>query len=89
MWLAKNAEPYAKLARQMALPQTACLALSGPIGPVPGTPNGRAWYSEEDENESLTVRLTLLSAVFCLVYMSHTVAVRQSSLKSICMQSHA
>ncbi|KAA6426411.1 MAG: hypothetical protein FRX49_03522, partial [Trebouxia sp. A1-2] len=47
-------EPYAKLARQMALPQTACLALPGPIGPVPGTPNGRAWYNEEDEDESLT-----------------------------------
>ncbi|DBA84147.1 TPA: hypothetical protein ACH3X1_006618 [Trebouxia sp. C0004] len=49
-----TSEPYAKLARQMALPQTACLALPGPIGPVPGTPNGRAWYSEEDEDESLT-----------------------------------
>ncbi|DBB02306.1 TPA: hypothetical protein ACH3X3_011319 [Trebouxia sp. C0006] len=47
-------EPYAKLARQMALPQTACLALPGPIGRVPGTPNGRAWYSEEDEDKSPT-----------------------------------
>lgn len=42
----------------MALPQTACLALPGPIGPVPGTPNGRAWYNEEDEDESLTVSMT-------------------------------
>jgi len=56
--LPKNAEPYAKLARQMALPQTACLALPGPIGPVPGTPNGRAWYTEEDEDESATVSMT-------------------------------
>lgn len=52
------AEPYAKLARQMALPQTACLALPGPIGPVPGTPTGRAWYNEEDEEEHATVRHT-------------------------------
>ena len=43
----------------MALPQTACLALPGPIGPVPGTPNGRAWYSEEDEDESPTVSITI------------------------------
>lgn len=48
-------EPYAKLARQMALPQTACLALPGPIGPVLGTPTGRAWYNEEDEDNGLTV----------------------------------
>lgn len=57
------AEPYAKLARQMALPQTACLALPGPIGPVPGTPTGRAWYQEEDEAEHATVRRT--SWVLC------------------------
>ncbi len=63
--LPKNAEPYAKLARQMALPQTACLALPGPIGPVPGTPNGRAWYSEEDEDESPTVSIIL--CLLCLV----------------------
>ncbi len=51
------AEPYIKLGRQMSLPQTACLALPGPIGPVPGTPNGRAWYVEEDEEEPSPVTL--------------------------------
>lgn len=45
------AEPYARLGRQMALPQTACLALPGPLGPVPGTPSGRAWFDEEAEAE--------------------------------------
>ncbi|KAL3131160.1 hypothetical protein ABBQ38_000465 [Trebouxia sp. C0009 RCD-2024] len=55
-------EPYARLARQMALPQTACLALPGPLGPVLGTPTGRAWFHEEDEAEmsgSATVGSTL------------------------------
>lgn len=50
------AEPYAKLGRQMALPQTACLALPGPLGPVAGTPNGRAWFDEEDEVEATEVQ---------------------------------
>lgn len=49
------AEPYARLGRQMALPQTACLALPGPLGPVAGTPNGRAWFDEEDEAEAAEV----------------------------------
>ena len=60
------AEPYAKLARQMALPQTACLALPGPIGPVLGTPMGRAWYNEEDEDDGPTVRF----AAFCSYCLS-------------------
>ena len=38
----------------MALPQTACLALPGPLGPVLGTPTGRAWFDEEDEAEVQT-----------------------------------
>ena len=40
----------------MALPQTACLALPGPLGPVPGTPKGRAWFREEDEAECSEVQ---------------------------------
>lgn len=43
----------------MALPQTACLALPGPLGPVPGTPHGRAWFSEEDEAEVEEVQASL------------------------------
>ena len=43
----------------MALPQTASLALAGPLGPVPGTACGRAWYAEDDEVQPYTaVRLT-------------------------------
>ena len=45
-----HAEPFARLAQQMALPQTASLALSAPLGPVPGTAKGRAWFAEEDED---------------------------------------
>ena len=40
----------------MALPQTACLALPGPLGPVIGTPNGRAWFDEEDEAKAIEVQ---------------------------------
>ena len=47
-----HAEPFIKLGRQMSLPQTACLALPGPLGPVPGTTFGRAWYSEDDEDNT-------------------------------------
>lgn len=36
-------EPYAQLARKMALPQTSALAISGPL-PVPFTENGKAWF---------------------------------------------
>lgn len=43
----------------MALPQTACLALPGPLGPVPGTPRGRAWFAEEDEVEAEEVQASL------------------------------
>lgn len=50
------AELYAKLGRQMALPQTACLALPGPLGPVLGTSKGRAWFDEEDEAEAIEVQ---------------------------------
>lgn len=47
-------DAYAKLARQMALPQTASLALAGPVGPIPGTAWGRAWYAEDDEAQPYT-----------------------------------
>ncbi len=56
----------------MVLPQTACLALPGPIGPVPGTPNGRAWYSEEDDDGSFTVRLTLCLPCLVCLYESYS-----------------
>lgn len=47
-----HADAYAKLAHQMALPQTASLALAGPLGPIPGTTCGRAWYNEDDEAQA-------------------------------------
>ena len=37
------AEPFAALARQLALPQTATLALGGPLA-VPESDGGRAWH---------------------------------------------
>ena len=40
----------------MALPQTACLALPGPLGPVLGTLNGAAWFGEDDEAEAIQVQ---------------------------------
>ena len=54
----------------MALPQTACLALPGPYGPVPGTSAGRAWYLEKDEEQDPAVRFktcALPVAVSCAV----------------------
>eukprot|EP00897_Mesotaenium_endlicherianum_P011000 jgi/Mesen1/9929/ME000070S09215 len=45
-------ETYAQLARQMALLQTATLALSGPLA-IPETDGGRAWFKSHDENWDL------------------------------------
>lgn len=42
----------AALAKRMALPQTACLALSGPLA-VPETDGGRAWFTVFDEDGEL------------------------------------
>lgn len=58
-------EPYARLGRQMALPQTACLALPGPLGPVAGTPRGRAWFDEEDEAEATEVQTSSGIGICC------------------------
>jgi hypothetical protein len=45
----------AALAQRMALPQTACLALSGRL-PVPETDGGRMWYTTfEDDGEFIQV----------------------------------
>ena len=44
--------PFAALARHMALPATACLALAGPIE-VPETGGGRAWFEAFDDNWEL------------------------------------
>ena len=63
------AEPYARLGLQMALPQTACLALPGPMGPVPGTPTGRAWFDEEDEAEVLAASALACGARYVLPVM--------------------
>lgn len=47
--------PAAALAQRMALPQTACLALSGRL-PVPETDGGRMWYTTfEDDGELIQV----------------------------------
>lgn len=55
MW-ASCAAPFAKLAVQMALPQTATLAVPGPL-PVAGTDGGRAWFQAFDESgEVIAVR---------------------------------
>ena len=63
-----TAEPYARLGRQMELPQTACLVLPGPLGPVPGTPQGRAWFDEEDEEELAEVSAVRSTAnIMCIV----------------------
>ncbi len=46
--------PFARLAKQMALPRTACLALVGPLA-VPFA--GRAWFTAfDDEGELIQVR---------------------------------
>ncbi len=45
--LGDSPAPFAALARRMALPQTACLALPGPLV-VPGTDGGRAWHEAFD-----------------------------------------
>jgi predicted esterase len=44
--------PFAKLAQQLALPQTASLALPGPL-PVPETGGGRAWMTAFDDDWEL------------------------------------
>jgi predicted esterase len=43
---------FARLARQLALPQTATLALPGPLE-VPGTEGGRAWHAAFEEDWEL------------------------------------
>lgn len=45
-------KPYAALAARMALPQTATLALAGPME-VPETDGGRAWFQAFDEEWEL------------------------------------
>ena len=45
-------KPYAALARRMALPQTAVLALAGPLE-VPETGGGRAWLQAFDDDFEL------------------------------------
>jgi hypothetical protein len=48
--------PTTALAQRMGLPQTACLALSGPL-PVPETDGGRAWFTMfDDDGELIQVR---------------------------------
>ena len=49
-----RAGPFARLAKQMALPRTACLALGGPLA-VPFA--GRAWFTAfDDEGKLIEVR---------------------------------
>ena len=53
-----SAAVNAALARRMALPQTASLALSGPLI-IPETDGGRAWFTTYDEDwELIQVRMT-------------------------------
>ena len=50
-------KPYAALAKRMALPQTATLALAGPIE-VPESNGGRAWLQAfDDDFELIQVKL--------------------------------
>jgi hypothetical protein len=50
-------KPYAALAKRMDLPQTATLALAGPIE-VPESNGGRAWLQAfDDEFELIEVKL--------------------------------
>jgi len=52
--------PAAALAQRMALPQTACLALSGPLE-VPETDGGHAWFTAFDDfGELIQVRVEML-----------------------------
>ncbi|KAK3280976.1 hypothetical protein CYMTET_11208, partial [Cymbomonas tetramitiformis] len=44
--------PYANLAKKMKLPQTATLAISGPLE-IPMTDGGRAWYTAFDDDFEL------------------------------------
>ena len=44
--------PFLRFARAMALPQTAVLALSGPL-PLPGGLDGKAWHESFEEDGSL------------------------------------
>ncbi|KAK3283376.1 hypothetical protein CYMTET_8924 [Cymbomonas tetramitiformis] len=44
--------PYANLAKKMKLPQTATLAISGPLE-IPMTDGGRAWYTTFDDDFEL------------------------------------
>ncbi|KAF8060498.1 histidine--tRNA ligase [Scenedesmus sp. PABB004] len=64
---------FTALARRMALPQTACLALSGPLR-VPETHGGRAWFESFEADGELiqprpgdTRRLHSLAATVSLV----------------------
>ena len=55
------ADAFDALARRMALPQTASLALGGPLG-VEGTDGGRAWFEAfEDDGSLIQVALALPS----------------------------
>lgn len=47
-----GAVPFAKLAKQLALPQTATLALPAPL-PIPGLPEGRMWFEAVDAQGEL------------------------------------
>jgi hypothetical protein len=55
----------AALAQRMQLPQTACLALSGPLV-VPETGGGRAWFTAFDDKwELIQVHMGLLCVDPC------------------------
>lgn len=56
----------------MALPQTASLALPGPLGAVPGTIKGRAWFAEEDEEEPLSEVIAFVMMIAALSYHAVT-----------------
>ena len=47
-----RAAPFAAFARKLALPQTAVLALEGPLE-VPYSDGGRAWFSAFEHNGTL------------------------------------
>ena len=70
------AEPFAKLAAQMGLPQTATLALPGPM-PILGLPVGRAWFDAFDAaGDLLPVRIA--SARWGTKRMLRSCSVQQS-----------
>ncbi len=43
---------FAALAKQMALPQTACIVVAGPLS-IPETDGGRAWFKAFDDQWEL------------------------------------